>query len=404
MKDRLKYLISFYAIGAGSLYGAYPYSTGCIPETADDLYRKGVALYNLCPQIPQSHSLSAGTGAGATSLEKLTTKTIGLPASVDLSKTHPWMAHVKSQKYIGACATFTIVACLEFLVPGMRISDAELFLRMVTEGRGSRALIGGTLISEYGVLIQSGIIPEDAFIAYEQFHAAVMARVADKSINQLEKIAPSVDYKESLDYFKSRCQKVPIHLVPEWIDEDRYFRGLGKRTVSVPRGFWKETNFYMFHLAVDKSNIIDTLKLVLQSAPVAIWVKTYSKTLDEGREISWTHAGPTVENRFVLDLPIPTEYSPKDRGHAICLCGYDDSKGAFKFKNSWDIGWGDKGYAWVSYDFLRVSDKAGVLQHTGSPSVILDRPGERIDEDDLKDPNKGLLILSQMLRDVKNRK
>lgn len=277
MKDRLKDLILFSVIGTGSLQGAYPRSTGCIPETADELYKKGVTLYNLCPQTPVSHSLSAGTGAGARSRETLTEKTIGLPTSVDLSKTHPWMAQVKSQKNIGACSAFAVVACLEFLVPSMRISETELFLRMITAGRGSRELKRGTVISEYGFLIQNGIIPEESFISYEQFHTAVMARVVDDSIHQLEKLAPSVDYKESLDHFKSTCPKVPSHLAPKWVEEEHYFRGLGKRTVSVPRGFWKETNFYMFHLAVDGSNIIDTLKLVLQSAPVANYVKTFVK-------------------------------------------------------------------------------------------------------------------------------
>lgn len=74
MKHHLKYLILFCVMGIGSLHGAYPCSTGCIPETDDDLRRKGVTLYSLCPQTPTPSGLSAGTGAGATSLEKLTEK------------------------------------------------------------------------------------------------------------------------------------------------------------------------------------------------------------------------------------------------------------------------------------------------------------------------------------------
>ncbi len=46
-------------------------------------------------------------------------------------------------------------------------------------------------------------------------------------------------------------------------------------------------------------------------------------------------------------------------GHAIAVVGYDDSKvsptghkGAFKLFNSWSTQWGDKGYGWISYDFM----------------------------------------------------
>jgi hypothetical protein len=38
--------------------------------------------------------------------------------------------------------------------------------------------------------------------------------------------------------------------------------------------------------------------------------------------------------------------------HAIVLCGYDDSKHAFKALNSWGTNWGDQGYIWIDYDFL----------------------------------------------------
>lgn len=42
--------------------------------------------------------------------------------------------------------------------------------------------------------------------------------------------------------------------------------------------------------------------------------------------------------------------------HAICLIGYDDSKGssgAFKFINSWGTSWGEGGYGWISYDLIQ---------------------------------------------------
>lgn len=38
--------------------------------------------------------------------------------------------------------------------------------------------------------------------------------------------------------------------------------------------------------------------------------------------------------------------------HAICLIGYDDSKSAFKFINSWGTDWGLGGYGWISYRLI----------------------------------------------------
>jgi hypothetical protein len=36
--------------------------------------------------------------------------------------------------------------------------------------------------------------------------------------------------------------------------------------------------------------------------------------------------------------------------HEMVFVGYDDRKQAFRLMNSWGTGWGDRGYAWLSYD------------------------------------------------------
>lgn len=38
--------------------------------------------------------------------------------------------------------------------------------------------------------------------------------------------------------------------------------------------------------------------------------------------------------------------------HAMALVGYDDSKNAFRVRNSWGTTWGDNGSIWVDYDFF----------------------------------------------------
>jgi hypothetical protein len=44
--------------------------------------------------------------------------------------------------------------------------------------------------------------------------------------------------------------------------------------------------------------------------------------------------------------------------HAVILCGWDDSKGAWLMKNSWGTGWGENGYMWISYGCNRIGEGA----------------------------------------------
>jgi C1A family cysteine protease len=43
---------------------------------------------------------------------------------------------------------------------------------------------------------------------------------------------------------------------------------------------------------------------------------------------------------------------PSIGGHAMAIVGYDNSKQAFRVVNSWGPDWGDKGFCWISYDYL----------------------------------------------------
>jgi C1A family cysteine protease len=45
-------------------------------------------------------------------------------------------------------------------------------------------------------------------------------------------------------------------------------------------------------------------------------------------------------------------------GHAVVAVGYDDAhtigdeEGALLIRNSWGVGWGEKGYGWLPYRYL----------------------------------------------------
>lgn len=48
-------------------------------------------------------------------------------------------------------------------------------------------------------------------------------------------------------------------------------------------------------------------------------------------------------------------------GHAVSIIGYDDTQRAFIIRNSWGTGWGENGFAYISYD-----DESGVGDETWS--------------------------------------
>lgn len=64
-------------------------------------------------------------------------------------------------------------------------------------------------------------------------------------------------------------------------------------------------------------------------------------------------------------IPLPFGRERIEGGHAVAAMGYDDERtvanadggepavGALLVRNSWGKGWGDKGYGWLPYDYVR---------------------------------------------------
>jgi C1A family cysteine protease len=62
------------------------------------------------------------------------------------------------------------------------------------------------------------------------------------------------------------------------------------------------------------------------------------------RFMSWSGGGVINSDTYL--------YSGMHASHAMVLSGYDDSKHAFRVRNSWGAAWGDEGSIWVDYDFF----------------------------------------------------
>lgn len=71
------------------------------------------------------------------------------------------------------------------------------------------------------------------------------------------------------------------------------------------------------------------------------------------------------QSRQTGEIPFPCQNERVRWGHAVVAVGYDDNKiiknnlcdtetkGALLIRNSWSTGWGDNGYGWLPYEYVR---------------------------------------------------
>ena len=92
-------------------------------------------------------------------------------------------------------------------------------------------------------------------------------------------------------------------------------------------------------------------------------IMTYARilNLDELR-MSLVTKGPAVLGIDVFKgiittktgiVPLPKKGERSIGGHAICAVGYDDKNKLVKFKNSWSVRWGDRGYGYLPFEYVR---------------------------------------------------
>jgi hypothetical protein len=84
---------------------------------------------------------------------------------------------------------------------------------------------------------------------------------------------------------------------------------------------------------------VNNIKAHLENGPLVVGAKLGD------RFMSWKGSNPiTYDN---------DTYQGQHAYHAMALVGFDDSKNAFRLRNSWGASeWGDNGSIWVDYDFF----------------------------------------------------
>ncbi|GBU26811.1 hypothetical protein R84B8_00325 [Treponema sp. R8-4-B8] len=100
--------------------------------------------------------------------------------------------------------------------------------------------------------------------------------------------------------------------------------------------------------------------------PVPGFSKLFNTNVTPAYKIEQVKKSLADNNPVIIGICVPDSFSnAKDiwtpesgesrvpeKGHALCVVGYDDKKygGAFEIMNSWGEEWGNNGFTWISYD------------------------------------------------------
>lgn len=106
---------------------------------------------------------------------------------------------------------------------------------------------------------------------------------------------------------------------------------------------WQALSYFRLDIADrDREAVLDLMRRLIQVwYPVVFGFRVYSYGNDEG------------------EFPMPEPGQRARGGHAVAAVGFDDnrvigkSKGALLIRNSWGTNWGNKGYGWLPYDYVR---------------------------------------------------
>lgn len=94
---------------------------------------------------------------------------------------------------------------------------------------------------------------------------------------------------------------------------------------------YKIDSFYKMYI----TDSIAIKSMIRQNNPVIIGIVVDNLFLNAKTGFIWTNTG-----------------SGFGFGHCIIICGYDDTKHAWKIMNSFGTSWGTLGYGWIDYDML----------------------------------------------------
>lgn len=338
-----------------------------------------------CPVLPikrwyeseSSQQLSCGTASS----HKEDRLKRALPSASDLE---PYMKHmpVKNQCQLKLCTVFAGVACAEFAT-NMQFSESELAVRVAKK----RTKINkGYIPDDVLPYIVRGLIPNGQGIPYEKFQAWALAGVASDEY-----------YATIEDAKRSCCPEISSDkILPGWemVDDYVFSDEVTLIKTQTPIGFWRDVKLDIFelfttaHTQANQHACILRIKEILQHTLVFISmhnVQEYDLDLKKVNGVDWWDSIADA-NGEAAKINLYPDHLAKMKsgelvvtgGHSVCLCGYDDAKGAFKFRNSWGTTYANNGYGYIGYKVFELVFPGCWLIKNGESPIHIQEPSSHV--------------------------
>jgi C1A family cysteine protease len=270
------------------------YALGWIPDYPD--FRDYTEETEEVREILRTTGLTFRSAAKKSRPEKV------LPASADLRE---WCSPVEDQGRLGSCTAQAGAGIIEYYEQksfGRHIDASRLFLYKVTRNlMKMRGDTGAYLRSTIGAMVLFGVPPEE-YWPYTD------------GPEDFDKEPPAFCYSFAQNY---KTIKYYRHDPPSATPED----------------------------------ILNRVKTYLAAGHPAMFGFTVYSSIEQA----------SGSGR----IPFPSPLDKIEGGHAVVAVGYDDkmkirnryegeeAEGALLIRNSWGQDWGEAGYGWLPYDYLR---------------------------------------------------
>ena len=124
------------------------------------------------------------------------------------------------------------------------------------------------------------------------------------------------------------------------VQEEVWPYEVGEISAQPPARFATATRYKVKRARKLASNVEQIKAELSDTGPIVAGITVYKSM----------QGGDTKKSGLV---PMPKPKEEVLGGTAICIVGYDDTKKLFKFINQWGDDWGDHGYGYIPYDFIK---------------------------------------------------
>jgi C1A family cysteine protease len=270
-------------------------------------------------------------------------KVLRLPKQVDLK---PWFSPVKNQGAKPTCTAHAGIALMEYFQnrlygrlignePNYQKILSWRFLYKVTRNlMGKKDIVGGRITETDGATIR------DTLKAMSLFGIAK-------------------DGKNEKEYWENADEEI--------IEEPSAFLYAYAQN-------YQASKYFRLDFFANLSTVLAQIRIAIAAGFPAIFA------LDDA----------AILNKYIKNngSTLEEEQNFHQGGHALVAVGYDDSKefeghkekGGFLIRNSWDEGWGDKGYGWLPYDYVLKGNATDWWSLLDAEWVGFDKFGLELDE------------------------